>query len=194
MALFQACNAFGIMLGIFVVLFGLAYPEENFPGGYRGKETAGISGFFIVFTLIGYYGAHRQKVYFLVPYSIIIFLFLGGNVTMWAIKPDESVLDPDSNAVYILGGVFVVLMVFALMLAWQEKRKIAQAQVTTTTVTANGGLCQPPAYLQPLPPPVGLEKSPAHVDLIYQTGSNSYVTIPRFNGAPMPIGGPLVMY
>lgn len=27
----MACNAFGIMLGIFVVLFGLAYPEENFP-------------------------------------------------------------------------------------------------------------------------------------------------------------------
>lgn len=129
----MACNAFGIMMGIFVVLFGLSYPEEKFPGGYRGKETAGISGFFIIFTLIGYYGAHRQKVYFLVPYSIIIFLFLGGNLVMWGVKPEESVLDPDSNAVLILTGVFLVLMVFALWLAWQEKKKTEMGNVHVTS-------------------------------------------------------------
>ena len=28
----MACNAFGIMLGIFVVLFGISYPDEGFPG------------------------------------------------------------------------------------------------------------------------------------------------------------------
>lgn len=49
----MSSNAFGIMLGIFLVLFGLAYPDEQFPGGYRGKETAGIAGVFIFFTLIG---------------------------------------------------------------------------------------------------------------------------------------------
>lgn len=126
----MACNAFGIMLGIFVVLFGLAYPDVGFPGGYKGKETAGISGFFIVFTLIGYYGAHRQKIYFLVPYSVIIFLFLGGNLVMWGIKPEESVLDPDSNAVLILGGVYFILMAFALWLAFQERKKMTQGNVS----------------------------------------------------------------
>lgn len=138
----MACNAFGIMLGIFVVLFGISYPEENFPGGYKGKQTAGISGFFIVFTLIGYYGAHRQKVYFLVPYSIIIFLFLGGNLIMWGVKPKKSVLDPDSNAVLILGGVFIVLMIFALWLAWQERKKniSGNVQVTSTAGTGNSAL------------------------------------------------------
>ena len=138
----MACNAFGIMLGIFVVLFGISYPEENFPGGYKGKQTAGISGFFIVFTLIGYYGAHRQKIYFLVPYSIIIFLFLGGNLIMWGAKPKQSFLDPDSNAVLILGGVFIVLMVFALWLAWQERKKnmSGNVQVTSTAGTVNSAL------------------------------------------------------
>lgn len=138
----MACNAFGIMLGIFVVLFGISYPEENFPGGYKGKETAGISGFFIIFTLIGYYGAHRQKVYFLVPYSIIIFMFLGGNLIMWGVKPEDSVLDPDSNAVLILGGVFIVLMIFALWLAWQERKKnlSGNVQVTSTAGTVNSAL------------------------------------------------------
>ena len=119
----MACNAFGIMLGIFVVLFGISYPDVGFPGGYTGRETAAISGFFIAFTLIGYYGAHRQKVYFLVPYSAIIFLFLAGNLMMWGIKPEDSVLDPDSNAVLILAGVYLVLMVFALWLALQERKK-----------------------------------------------------------------------
>lgn len=132
----MACNAFGIMLGIFVVLFGISYPAENFPGGYKGKETAGISGFFIIFTLIGYYGAHRQKVYFLVPYSVIIFLFLGGNLLMWGIKPEDSVLDPTSNAVLVLTGVFVILMVFALWLAWQEKRK----GMVNVTVNSTAGV------------------------------------------------------
>lgn len=131
----MACNAFGIMLGIFVVLFGISYPEENFPGGYKGKETAGISGFFIIFTLIGYYGAHRQKIYFLVPYSVIIFLFLGGNLMMWGIKPEESVLKADTNAFLIVTGVFGSLMVFALWLAWQERKKKGMANVSVTSMT-----------------------------------------------------------
>jgi hypothetical protein len=132
----MACNAFGIMLGIFVVLFGISYPEENFPGGYKGKETAGISGFFIIFTLIGYYGAHRQKIYFLIPYSVIIFFFLGGNLLMWGISKEDSVLDPDSNAVLVLTGVFVILMVFALWLAWQERKK-AVGNVTVQSSVNN---------------------------------------------------------
>ena len=148
----MACNAFGIMLGIFVVLFGISYPEEDFPGGYKGKETAGISGFFIIFTLIGYYGAHRQKIYFLVPYSIIIFLFLGGNLVMWGVKPEESVLDPDSKAVLILGGVYLVLMAFALWLAFQERKKMMQGNVqVNSTVGMQMQMPQAAAIPQSLP-------------------------------------------
>lgn len=198
----MACNAFGLMLAFMAVLFGLAYPEENFPGGYTGKETAGMSGFFIIFTLIGYYGAHRQKIYFLVPYSIIILLFVGGNVFMWAIKPEESVLDPDSNALPILGGMFLVLMVFAIMLAWQEKKKTtAQAQVTSgypnlplSGLDINSKLLMNDGGGGNLLPNGPMD--PNQVNLIYQTLSNSYVTVPRFNGLSMPssMGGPVVMY
>lgn len=125
----MACNAFGLMMGLFVVLFGMSYPEEKFPGGYQGKATAGISGFFIIFTLIGYYGAHKQKIYLLVIYSTIIILFLGGNLAMWVIDPTQSVLDPYSNTFLVLTGVFLLLLVFALWLAWQERKRIRLANV-----------------------------------------------------------------
>lgn len=149
----MACNAFGIMLGIFVVLFGISYPEVGFPGGYKGKETAGISGFFIIFTLIGYYGAHRQKIYFLVPYSVIIFAFLGGNLVMWGVKPEKSVLKPDSKAVLILGGVYLVLMAFALWLAFQERKKRAYGNVQVTSTAGTVPLpVLPSAMPQSLPP------------------------------------------
>lgn len=49
-------NSFGVLLGFFIVLFGLAYPTVNFPGGYKGKETAMFAGVFIFFSLIGYCG------------------------------------------------------------------------------------------------------------------------------------------
>lgn len=52
----MSSNAFGLMIGIFLVLFGMAYKEESFPGGYKGKETSGIAGVFIFVTLIGYCG------------------------------------------------------------------------------------------------------------------------------------------
>lgn len=52
----MSSNAFGLMIGIFLVLFGMAYPTEDFPGGYKGKETAIIAGVFMFFTLIGYCG------------------------------------------------------------------------------------------------------------------------------------------
>ena len=52
----MSSNAFGSMIGIFLVLFGISYPREKFPGGYRGQETAAIAGGFIFFSLIGYCG------------------------------------------------------------------------------------------------------------------------------------------
>lgn len=170
----MACNAFGIMLGIFVVLFGISYPDVGFPGGYKGKETAGISGFFIMFTLIGYYGAHRQKIYFLVPYSVIIFAFLGGNLVMWGIKPEKSVLQPDSKAVLILGGMYLVLMAFALWLAYQERKKrtYGNVQVTSTAGTA-----------MPLLPSVVPHSLPPHLRPVPQYATTGLMAA---SGYPIP--------
>lgn len=228
-----------IVTGIMAVLFGTAYPEENFPGGYKGKETAGISAFFIVFTLIGYYGAHRQRIYFLIPYSIIIFLFLGGNLMMWSIKPEDSVLNPDSDAIKIIGSVFALVMVCAMWLAWQERKKNLQLYGTTSVprsisnyftnpnpYLAGGGpgnfqqqqntMYQstnqsnafPPIYQQQ--PPMyqnnyqnqpqsfqmwdidskfnnngGVGGNP--VNLLYQPGSNSYISLERSSSMPPPM-------
>jgi hypothetical protein len=52
----MSSNAFGLMIGIFLVFFGMAYPEENFPGGYKGRQTAAIAGGLILLALIGYCG------------------------------------------------------------------------------------------------------------------------------------------
>ena len=52
----MSSNAFGLMIGIFLVLFGMAYQDQTFPGGYSGKETSGIAGVFIFITLVGYCG------------------------------------------------------------------------------------------------------------------------------------------
>lgn len=209
------------------VLFGMAYPEESFPGGYKGKETAGISAFFIVFTLIGYYGAHRQRIYFLIPYSIIIFLFLGGNLMMWSIKPEDSVLDPDSDAIKIIGSVFALVMVCALWLAWQERKKNLQLYGTTSVPRSmsnyfvnpnpyfgssninqqpmyqSTGQSVPPMYQQQPPMyqnPYQQQQQPqsfqmwdidskfngSPVNLLYQPGSNSYISLERSQQPSLP--------
>ena len=54
--LLMVINSFGVLLGFFIVLFGMAYPRVSFPGGYTGEETAMFAGVFIFFSLIGYCG------------------------------------------------------------------------------------------------------------------------------------------
>lgn len=54
--LLMVINSFGFLLGFFIVLFGLAYPDILFPGGYTGKETAMFALVFIFFSLVGYCG------------------------------------------------------------------------------------------------------------------------------------------
>lgn len=131
----MSSNAFGVMIGIFLVLFGMAYPEESFPGGYRGKETAGIAGVFIFFTLIGYCGAHHQKIYFLVLYSIIILTFISGNIVLWAVNSDILVLDPESRTVYAVSGLFLVLMVVGVVLSWNIRRVSLEQQAASQPMT-----------------------------------------------------------
>lgn len=137
----MSSNAFGVMIGIFLVLFGLAYPEEKFPGGYQGKETAGIAGVFIFFTLIGYCGAHRSSIYFLILYSIIILLFITGNLALWLFQPESSPLDPESRTVYAVSSLFLVLMVVGVFLSWQIRRA-AQPSSPHESATAAGNVGQ----------------------------------------------------
>lgn len=117
----MACNAFGMMLGIFVVLFGLAYSAEIFPGGYKGRTCAIVSVVFIFFALIGYCGAHHQKIYFLIVYSAIIFLFVTCNALIWIIAPQNSLLDSHSKTVIMMGLLFIGLMLAAIVLSWHLK-------------------------------------------------------------------------
>ncbi|RWS28119.1 hypothetical protein B4U80_02610 [Leptotrombidium deliense] len=115
----MASNAFGVMIGVFVVLFGIAYPKERFPGGYTGKQCAIFSCVFIFFTLFGYCSAHHQKVLFLLIYSVVIFFFVIGNAFFWLISPETSIVDFESNSILFLGILFIVIMIFALILSWQ---------------------------------------------------------------------------
>lgn len=117
----MASNAFGIMLGIFIVLFGLAYSVETFPGGFKGRTCAIASVVFIFFALIGYCGAHHQKVYFLIVYSAIIFLFVTCNSLIWIIAPQNSLLDSHSKTVIAMGLLFIGLMLAAIVLSWHLK-------------------------------------------------------------------------
>lgn len=118
----------------------------DFPGGHKGKETAVYACVFIFFTLIGYCGvsrdptfprlltvtsdlslvprsqAHHQKIYALVLYSVIIFVFLGGHVILWGVKPEFLILDPESRTVYAVSGLFLILMVIGIVLSWQIRK------------------------------------------------------------------------
>ncbi|RWS14842.1 hypothetical protein B4U79_02265 [Dinothrombium tinctorium] len=109
------------MIGIFVVLFGIAYPKEVFPGGYTGKQCAIFSGVFIFFTLFGYCSAHHQKFLFLLIYSAGILVFVIGNALYWLIAPESSLVDLESNSILFLGILFTIIMIFALILSWQIK-------------------------------------------------------------------------
>ena len=62
----MSTNAFGVVTGIFLVLFGIGYKGETFPGGYKGRETALISLGLILLALIGYCGVS------LVSYAITV--------------------------------------------------------------------------------------------------------------------------
>lgn len=116
---FMACNAFCIMLGIFVVLFGISFPEEIFPGGFKGKTSAGISAIIIFFTMIGYCGAHQQKPYFLVIYSLIIVIFIASSVTTFFLLPEQSIFSLEGKTFWIVTVILIIVLVFTCTLIYQ---------------------------------------------------------------------------
>ncbi|KAI1280636.1 hypothetical protein HDE_13581 [Halotydeus destructor] len=154
----MSSNAFGVMIGIFLVLFGLAYPTVKFPGGYHGKETSIIAGVFIFFTLIGYCGAHHQKIYFLVLYSIIILLFFSSQFALWLFDSEYVILDPESRTVYIVCCLFIILMVTGIILSWQIRRtdhpgqELSLSHLTSFTTASSKSVQQqqPMSQSQPL--------------------------------------------
>ena len=79
--LLMVINSFGVLLGFFIVLFGMAYPRVSFPGGYTGEETAMFAGVFIFFSLIGYCGvcpasALTPLLILSLPSSLLILIIL----------------------------------------------------------------------------------------------------------------------
>src|SRR5258708_3025607 len=86
------CNVFGFILAIFYSLFCIGYPQEKWRGGYTGGQMAIFTLFVMAFTTIGYCGAHHHKGYLLIIYGVIIFIFSIGNVVVWVIYNDKSVL------------------------------------------------------------------------------------------------------
>ena len=73
-------------------------------------------------TCITQFKAHHQKIYALLLYSAIIFVFIGGNVILWGVKPELNVLDPESRTVYCVCGLFLILSVIGIVLSWQIRR------------------------------------------------------------------------
>jgi hypothetical protein len=67
--------------------------------------------------------AHHQKIYALILYSLIILVFIGGNVVLWGVKPEFLVLDPESRTVYVVCGLFLILMVIGVALSWQIRSR-----------------------------------------------------------------------
>ena len=57
-----------------------------------GAQMAIFSGVFMVFTTIGYCGAHHHKSYLLIVYGSIMFIFTAGNIVVWVIYNDTSFL------------------------------------------------------------------------------------------------------
>lgn len=175
----MACNAFGIMLGIFVVLFGMSYPEEKFPGGYRGKTTAAISIVMIFFTLIGYCGAHHQKAYFLIIYSIIIILFVVSNVATFFVLPEHSIFNLEGKTFWIMTMVLGCVLAFACLFAYQVRTRSGQSSSTTTMMTTTtgtgGGLGQ-----IALPNGAIIVKTNGPPNSANSTSATSFISVPRF--------------
>lgn len=72
--------------------------------------------------MIGYCGAHHQKFSFLLIYSALVVLYVFSNIVVFGVlAPKFQWLD--ANLVWIMCGYFSVLMVCALLLAYQIRLK-----------------------------------------------------------------------
>lgn len=71
-----------------------------------------------------------------------------GNVALWAFQPETSVLDPESRTVYVVSGLFLILMVVGLVMSWQIRRANMPVDSSPTQQMASGGpFGQPMAQL-----------------------------------------------
>lgn len=71
-------------------------------------------------------------------------------------SPSHSVLDPESRTVYVVGGLFLILMAIGIFLSWQIRRAsiAANAAANGTKNTDSPGMGdQSMSTLSPNPPP-----------------------------------------
>ncbi|RWS28254.1 hypothetical protein B4U80_05841 [Leptotrombidium deliense] len=124
----MVCNSFGIVIGVFVVLFGLAYSTVTFPGGYDGNNTAIFASFFILFSFVGYCGAHRLSFWLLLSYALVICGFLSTYLVKWLLKSDVTCLDAKAYAIIFLSGLFLAMMITAFTLSHKVRKMRAASQ------------------------------------------------------------------
>lgn len=118
----MVCNSFGIVIGFFVVLFGLAYSGVTFPGGFNGHDTALFAIGFILFSFVGYCGAHRLSFWLLSFYGVVIFLMLVSSILKLFYKADIICIEPKSYAIIFISTIFVTMMIFSFILSHKLRR------------------------------------------------------------------------
>lgn len=133
-------NVFGFILAIFNALFGIGYKEKIWPGGYTGGQMAIFSLFVMVFTTVGYCGAHHHKAYLLVIYGFILFIFTVGNVVIWVVYNDKSMLGSMQHGyIVFFSTIDFFLMLFAFFMAFKMRQNQPQQSLSSQQQTFSQG-------------------------------------------------------
>lgn len=111
---------------IFIVLFGFAYPDEQFPGNLKGKNCALLSIVYICWSLVGYCGAHHQKFSFLLIYSGLVVFYVFANIIIFGLLATKPWLD--ANLFWSMVFYFSLLMAIGLLHAYQIRLKEERAE------------------------------------------------------------------
>lgn len=74
---------------------------------------------------------------------------------MWIVDPSLSMLDPESRTVYVVGGLFLVLMVIGVFLSWKIRKWNQAENENTDGKNTDSPMDQSMTTLgQPPPPPI----------------------------------------
>ena len=130
-------NLFGFILAIFNALFGIGYPTASWPGGYTGGQMAIFSLVVMAFTTVGYCGAHHHKSILLIPYGIAIFLIIVGNIALFIVYNEKSIVGQMSTAYMIFCGIVaLVLLIFTLVIVYKLRQTDPTVHYRASTPTS----------------------------------------------------------
>lgn len=76
---------------------------------------------------------------------------------MWIVDPSLSMLDPESRTVYVVGGLFLVLMVIGVFLSWKIRKSHQAENDNPDGKNTDSPMDQSMSTLgtsQPPPPPI----------------------------------------